>query len=140
MVGLLTKSKIVNFRNKVRGRKKVTYLLILLALAEGNHANKVADAFHYSEGNISKIAKANKELLDELTLQADLSNKAGRLRKAYQIINKKNDSKKDLLDWLDYVRKEQIDSEKASTEDWLKADIEFVYDRPAPPKINNFIS
>ncbi|MBW2044318.1 MAG: helix-turn-helix domain-containing protein [Deltaproteobacteria bacterium] len=99
--------------SRVKGVKKRRDLLILLALAEGAKQTEVAQTCGLNKSTISRIQNRNKELLDELTLKANLATKAGRLRRAYREINKKTDSKKDLLDWLEYVRKE-IEGDKST--------------------------
>jgi len=93
--------------DRVKGIKRMRDFLILQALAEGEKQVDVAQKFKLHKSVISRIAKRNSELLDELTFKEELSAKAGRLRIAFKEIKSKvGESKKDLLDWLDYVRKE----------------------------------
>ncbi len=95
--------------DRVVGEKKELYLSVLKALAEGFTEKEVGLIFNLSEGRISQIYKANKKLCDELTLEANLSNKAGRLRFAFRNLRRKDGhSQKDPLDWLEYIRKEIV--------------------------------
>jgi len=93
--------------DEVKGIKKRRDFLILQELAEGARQVEVAERFGLHKSVISRIAKKNRALLDDATLKAELSKKAGRLRIAYQEIRRKRgSSKKDLLEWLEYVRRE----------------------------------
>lgn len=108
--GLETKDDIID---RVRGRKKKLYLSILLLLAEGFTQEKVSEIIRLTQSRISVIAKYNRELLDALTLKSEMAVKGGRLRKAFRIVQGKRErSDKDLLDWLEYIRKE-VEGEKA---------------------------
>jgi hypothetical protein len=93
--------------DRVIGEKKEFYLNALQLLARGFTEKETGLILNVTEGRISQIYKANKQLCDELTLQADLSTTAGRLRIAYRNVLKKDGcSAKDQLDWLEYIRKE----------------------------------
>ncbi len=105
--------------NDVKGIKKSRNLLILSALSEGGQQVAVAKQFNLNKSTISRIASKNKELLDHLTFNASFASKAGRLRIAFQEIQRKiGTSKKDLIDCLEYVRKE-IEGDKAFFEQYI---------------------
>lgn len=103
-----------NILDRIKGRKKKMYLSILELLAGGNTEEEtgliISKVFHchLTQGRIAQIKKSNQITLDELTLQSELATKSGRLRYAFRKLKKKdiNGSKKDSLDWLDYLRKE----------------------------------
>ena len=101
---------------RVFGYNKERDLFILKYLANGYTLQEtldfVAEQFPNkkleSEGRISQIKEDNRELLDELPFTADLSTKAGRLRQAMRYMRQGKDrSKKDGIDILEYIRKEQ---------------------------------
>jgi hypothetical protein len=97
----------IKLHDRVIGDKKDMYLGILQCLAGGLTGVQTAKLFNLTTGRISQIYKANKQLCDELTLIAELGLKAGRLRYAYRALLKKDGkSKRDPLDWLEFVRKE----------------------------------
>ena len=106
--------KQLQFITRIKGIKKRRDFLILQALAIGEKQTSVAEEFVLHKSVISRIAKRNLELLNELTLRAELATKAGRLRIAFnEIRGKVGQSKKDLLDWLEYIHKE-LESEKGT--------------------------
>ena len=101
---------------RVFGYNKERDLFILQTLANGYTYREtltfVAEQFPNeglkSEGDITRIKNDNRELLDELTFQSEFASKAGRIRFANRILRKKRDiSKKDTLDWIEHIRKEQ---------------------------------
>lgn len=96
---------------QVRGIKKGRDLLILLGIASGLLQQEMADKFKLAKSNISRIVRNNFDLLNKLTISSELAQKAGRLRYAFKVIQqrekiKEGYSKKDTLDWLEYIRKE----------------------------------
>ena len=110
------KSKESKEIRRVFGYNKERDLFILKCLANGYTLQEtldfVAEQFPTkkleSEGRISQIKEDNRELLDELTFQSEFALKAGRIRLATRILRKKGDiSKKDTLDWVEHIRKEQ---------------------------------
>ena len=111
------KSKESKEIRRVFGYNKERDLFILKCLANGYTLQEtldfVAEQFPNkkleSEGRISQIKEDNRELLDELTFKADLSTKAGRLRQAMKYMRGKDRSKKDGIDILEYIRKEQLE-------------------------------
>jgi len=83
--------------------------------AEGYKEEEIAKMFNLTVGRISQIIKPNRVLCDELTIQKAMAKKARRLRVADRNIRAKDGrSKKDILDWLEYERKE-IEGEKGTT-------------------------
>jgi hypothetical protein len=99
----------IKLLDKVIGDKKELYLGILQCLANGFTEEETGYVFNLTKGRISQIYKANKQLCDELTLNADLSKQAGRLRFAFRNVRRKDGrSLKDQLDWLEYIRKEMV--------------------------------
>jgi hypothetical protein len=110
----------VNFLDRIVGRKKKMYLIILQFIAEGfteeETAVIVSKIFncHLTDTRINQIKKMNRQLLDELTMQTELATKAGRIRTALRVIKKKrNYSLEDVLDWMKYLRIE-IEGEKGT--------------------------
>ena len=102
---------------QIQGEKKEMYLDILKHLAMGLTELQVGTLFNLSESRISQIYTANRKICDELTMDADLAKKAGRLRYAFRQLNKKGESRsrKDSLDWLEYIRKE-LEGDKVKLE------------------------
>jgi len=105
---------------RIEGRKKERNYFILQALAKGYTQKQVSDILaeqniKLSQNRISEIASENQELLDELTFKNDFAVKAGRIRIASRILqkklSKKEESKKDILDWLEYLRREEEGSD-----------------------------
>ena len=101
---------------RVFGYNKERDLFILQTLANGYTYREtltfVAEQFPNeglkSEGDITRIKNNNRELLDELTFKSEFVTKAGRLRQAMRYMRQGKDrSKKDGIDILDYIRKEQ---------------------------------
>jgi len=112
------KSKESKEIGRVFGYNKERDFFILKYLANGytlqEILNFVAEQFPNkkleSEGRISQIKEDNRELLDELTFKSEFATKAGRIRFANRILRKKRDiSKKDTLDWIEHIRKEQLE-------------------------------
>ena len=106
------------FLEKVQGRKKERNYYILQMLANGFTQPEVIAVIskifhcHLTQARVSQIEVSNREVLDELTLTADLATKAGRIRKALKVINHKGErSMSDLLDWMKYLRVE-VEGEK----------------------------
>lgn len=97
----------IKLLDRIIGTKKELYLSILKALALGLTEEKTGELFRITKGRVSQIFKANKGVCDELTMQAELATKAGRLRLAYRLTDYKNcNTKKDPIDCLEYIRKE----------------------------------
>ena len=101
---------------RVFGYNKERDLFILQTLANGYTYREtltfVAEQFPNeglkSEGDITRIKNNNRELLDELTFKSEFVTKAGRLRQAMRYMRQGKDrSKKDGIDILEYIRKEQ---------------------------------
>ena len=101
---------------RVFGYNKERDLFILKYLANGYTLREILDfvATQFptkkleSEGRISQIKEDNRELLDELTFKSEFVTKAGRLRQAMRYMRQGKDrSKKDGIDILEYIRKEQ---------------------------------
>lgn len=101
-----------NEESRVFGNHKQRDLWILQRLGEGYTQQEVLalleeeSAEKLTKGRISQIVEVNREFLDEITHKMELAVKAGRLRKAFQLIRKMENSKKDPLDILEYIRKE----------------------------------
>lgn len=105
---------------EVTGYNKERDLLILYGLASGLTQQEVGDKVQIHRSVVSKIASHNFDLLNKITMQAELAKKAGRLRFAFRVLQKRDrvtegDSKKDSLDWLDYIRKE-IEGDKTAVQ------------------------
>jgi len=109
------KSKESKEIGRVFGYNKERDFFILQALAEGYTLKEILDFIAEqfptkklkSEGRISQIKEDNRELLDELTFKSEFATKAGRIRLANRILKKKGDvSKKDTLDWAEFIHKE----------------------------------
>jgi hypothetical protein len=99
----------IKLLDRIVGTKKELYLAILQRLAEGFTEEQIGAMFNLVKSRISQIYKANKELCDELTLNADLAKQAGRLRFAFRNVHRKEGkSIKDQLEWLEYIRKEIV--------------------------------
>lgn len=103
-----------NSIEKVHGNNKARDFIILQMLAEGTTQNKIMDILAtmekpiiVSQGRFSQIKLNNLELLNELTLKSPLATSAGRLRLAMTALKGKTSSSKDMIDILDYMRKEQ---------------------------------
>ena len=102
---------------RVFGYNKERDLFILQTLANGYTYREtltfVAEQFPNerlkSEGDITRIKNNNRELLDELTFRSEFATKAGRLRQAMKYMRGKDRSKKDGIDILEYIRKEQLE-------------------------------
>ena len=102
---------------RVFGYNKERDLFILQTLANGYTYREtltfVAEQFPNeglkSEGDITRIKNNNSELLDELTFRSEFATKAGRLRQAMKYMRGKDRSKKDGIDILEYIRKEQLE-------------------------------
>ena len=102
---------------RVFGYNKERDLFILQTLANGYTYREtltfVAEQFPNeglkSEGDITRIKNNNRELLDELTFKSEFATKAGRLRQAMKYMRGKDRSKKDGIDILEYIRKEQLE-------------------------------
>ena len=103
---------------RVFGYNKERDLFILKYLANGYTLREILDfvAKQFptkkleSEGRISQIKEDNRELLDELTFKSEFVTKAGRLRQAMRYMRQGKDrSKKDGIDILEYIRKEQLE-------------------------------
>ena len=102
---------------RVFGYNKERDLFILKYLANGYTLREILDfvATQFptkkleSEGRISQIKEDNRELLDELTFKSEFATKAGRLRQAMKYMRGKDRSKKDGIDILEYIRKEQLE-------------------------------
>ena len=110
------KSKESKEIRRVFGYNKERDLFILKCLANGYTLREILDfvATQFptkkleSEGRISQIKEDNRELLDELTFKSEFVTKAGRLRQAMRYMRQGKDrSKKDGIDILEYIRKEQ---------------------------------
>jgi len=114
----IKKDKKIEEIKRVFGYNKERDLFILQTLANGYTYREtltfVAEQFPNeglkSEGDITRIKNNNRELLDELTFKSEFATKAGRIRFANRILRKKRDiSKKDTLDWIEHIRKEQLE-------------------------------
>ena len=112
------KSKESKEIGRVFGYNKERDFFILKCIANGYTLQEILDLVAEqfptkkleSEGRISQIKEDNRELLDELTFQSEFASKAGRIRLANRILRKKRDiSKKDTLDWIEHIRKEQLE-------------------------------
>ena len=111
----IKKDEKIQFLERVFGYNKERDLCVLQALADGYNRsdtvklvnNQFPNSMLTDSSRVSQIAKANRELLDELTLKSEFAMKAGRIRLANRILKKKGDvSKKDTLDWAEFIRKE----------------------------------
>ena len=112
----IKKDKKIQLLERVFGYNKERDLYVLQALADGYNRsdtvklvnNQFPNSMLTDSSRVSQIAKANRELLDELTFKSEFAMKAGRIRLANRILKKKGDvSKKDTLDWAEFIRREQ---------------------------------
>ena len=111
---LVVKQDDKDVEGRIVGYNKARDVIILKYLAEGNTQDEVVSILkeydppiEISRNRISVIKTQNLNLLNELTLKAPLSSKAGRLRRAMIVAKNKMTSKKDIIDILDYMRKEE---------------------------------
>ena len=100
-------NKDIELIDRVISSKKARDLAIIKAYAEGLTEKEVGACFNLDYSTISKILKPNRALCDEITISLANKKKARRLRVADRHIRRKDgNSRKDLLDWLEYERKE----------------------------------
>ena len=111
----IKKDEKIQLLERVFGSNKERDFFILQALADGYNRsdtvklvnNQFPNSMLTDSSRVSQIAKANRELLDELTFKSEFAMKAGRIRLANRILKKKGDvSKKDTLDWVEFIHKE----------------------------------
>ena len=112
----IKKDEKIQLVERVFGSNKERDLFILQAIADGFSYHQVLNTVNQEFPDqkladitrISQIAKANRELLDELTFRGEFVTKAGRLRQAMRYMRQGKDrSKKDGIDILEYIRREQ---------------------------------
>jgi len=101
--------------------KRITATQRLAAelLAEGHSQKKVAGMLGLSPHTIARWKRNNdfQALVDELSAATGIASKAERLRIAKRVVHQKmrteSWSKKDLLDWLKYIREETTEESPA---------------------------
>lgn len=88
-------------------------------LAEGHSQKAVAEMLQINPQTIARWLRNDsfRSLVDELTVATGIAQKAERLRIAKQVVRQKmlsqNWSKKDLLDWLKYIKEETTEANAA---------------------------